>query len=165
MGLPYVHPSTFLKYYDTIGESGCSRCGELRTDGTRIFALFKAGVNITWPALGTDQQNNKLFITAYSGNDITVGFSNTPIFIGTVHIQELVPVDKYFWVCLRGISNRNLIHFDGAASWSIGAGLSSSGTVVRYNASEDPRCVSVVSYAPAEALKYSPVYMERKSRR
>ena len=147
MGLPYITPDKLTKSYSTIGESGCSRCGELRTDGSGVFALFKLGDASILPA----SLVNKIYISAYSYPDITVRVDNSgKNNIGVIQsYADTITIGKYIWVCIRGLSPKKVTYFElGVAGVSVGDTMQSFGSgITTTGASTIYQYISLVAAA------------------
>jgi hypothetical protein len=97
MGLARIHPEDVDIVYDSIGETGASRCGELRSDGINIYGLFKG--NDATP-IGISRV---VKIEGYSGNDIKVGAIANDAEEGMASGPSVtVALNKYAWFKLRG---------------------------------------------------------------
>lgn len=115
MGLGRVHPEDVDIQYDTLGDAGVTLCGELRSDGERIYAIFKAGENLE----SAGGNFTPVYISAYSTPDISVKCAaNTDDAIGVPGFRAAS--GKYVWVCLRGTPQNVISIFSFGADTNIG---------------------------------------------
>lgn len=161
MGIPYITPDRLTKAYDSIGEAGCRRCGELRTDGTGVYALFKCGQTVN----PTSDSNWKARLISYSFPDIVVIIESggtTPVGIYQTY-DTAVNVNQYLWVCLRGVSPRQTTHFEAspAETISIGEAIISNGAVVETNNPLKVPFALALYDVPNSTVRYHPVYLVR----
>ena len=104
MGLQTISSEDVDIAYDTIGDAGMSRCGEMRSDGKNIYALFKAAETLDLEEF--------VFITAYSLVDISVSKCS----IDGEHVVGAPCVaaasGKYLWVLVRGTTDGTQTAFE-----------------------------------------------------
>lgn len=111
MGLSTIYPEDVDIAYDTIGDAGMTRCGEMRSDGERIYGLFKAGETLNLVKF--------VYISGYSNPDITVSLSaNTTNGFGVP--TAAATTGQYVWVLIRGTSSGDQFGFASGGQINVG---------------------------------------------